>query len=86
VSEPDIAIVESTIAGLRSDLARQTSREAEAQEALQTALVTAEKRRDKLNDVQKDLNDTSARLSRRDSSNRALLVANQGLRERLGRM
>jgi hypothetical protein len=58
----------------------------DAQAALQKALDTAEKRRDKPNAVQKDLNDTSARLSRRDNSIRTLLVANKGLRERLERM
>jgi hypothetical protein len=84
--KPYIAILENRVVGLRSDLARQTSREVEAQAALQKALDTAEKRRDKLNAVQEDLNDTSATLSRRDKSISTLLVANKGLRKRLERM
>ena len=81
--KPYVAILESTVAGLRSDLARQTSSEVAAQEALQKALVTAEKRRTGLNKVQGDLNDTSATLALRDKSIRTLIAANKGLRARL---
>ena len=82
-SKPYVAILESTVAGLRSDLARHTSSEVAAQEALQKALVTAEKRRTTLNKVQGDLNDTSATLALRDKSIRTLIAANKGLRARL---
>ena len=66
-------------------LAVQTGREVEAQAALLKARDTAEKRRDHLNDVQKDLNEKNARLERRDTSISTLVAINKGLRERLGR-
>jgi predicted nucleic acid-binding Zn-ribbon protein len=84
--KPYMVILESKVAALRSDLAVQTSREVEAQAALLKARDTAEKRRDHLNDVQKDLNEKNARLERRDTSISTLVAINKGLRERLGRV
>jgi predicted nucleic acid-binding Zn-ribbon protein len=84
--KPYMVILESRVAALRSDLAVQTGREVEAQAALLKARDTAEKRRDHLNDVQKDLNEKNARLERRDTSISTLVAINKGLRERLGRM
>ena len=83
--QPYMVILESRVAALRSDLAVQTGREVEAQAALLKARDTAEKRRDHLNDVQKDLNEKNARLERRDTSISTLVAINKGLRERLGR-
>ena len=76
-------MLESEVAGLKSDLSRLTLQQEKAQRDLKEALDVSLRRRARLDTVQNDLNEACATIESRNKSISALTQANLDLRERL---